>query len=357
MKMIITGIAKKSTSRFCYNHRMTLPLGKLPPERLSQLLNLIASSDPSVVLGPGVGRDCAVIDLGGDQLLVAKSDPITFATDEIGWYAVHVNANDLATTGATPRWFLATILLPQAIEPEEIDRIFDQMRAACAEIGATIVGGHTEVTTDLTRPIVSGMLLGTVKADRLVQPAGIQPGDALILTKRLAVEATSIIAREKAAELASVFDAVFLQRCRQFLRTPGISVLKDAQIAQSVARIHAMHDPTEGGVATALHEMALAGQVDLEVDVEEVPIYAETQQLCAHFDLDPWGVIASGSLLVAVGAAEADRVVEELRKASIEAQVIGRVIDRSDRPIVLEKRGEERRPLRTFARDEIARLF
>ena len=336
---------------------MTLPLGKLPPERLSQLLNLIATTDPTVVLGPGVGRDCAVIDLGSDQLLVAKSDPITFAADEIGRYAVHINANDLATTGATPRWFLATVLLPQAIEPREIDSIFDQMRAACAEIGVTIVGGHTEVTTDLTRPIVSGMLLGTVKADRLVRPDGLQPGDALILTKCLAVETTSIIAREKSAELQGVFDATFLLRCRQFLRAPGISVLKDAQIAQSVARIHAMHDPTEGGLATALHEMALAGQVDLEIEVDAVPIYTESQQLCAHFDLDPWGVIASGSLLLAVGAAEADRVVEALRLQSIEANVIGRVLDRSERPIVLEKRGEVRSPLRTFARDEITRLF
>jgi hydrogenase expression/formation protein HypE len=336
---------------------MSLLLGKLPPERLSHLLRLIASADPSVVLGPGVGRDCAVIDLGSHQLLVAKSDPITFASDEIGWYAVHVNANDLATTGATPRWFLATVLLPQAITPIEVERIFEQLHAACTEIGVTIVGGHTEVTTDLTRPIVSGTLLGTVPADRLVHPAGSRPGDALILTKRLAVEATSIIAREKSAELQGVFDDSFLRRCRQFLRAPGISVLKDAQVAQSVARVHAMHDPTEGGLATALHEMALAGQVDLEIEIEAVPIYVETQQLCAYYDLDPWGVIASGSLLLAVGAAEADRVLGQLRAELIEANVIGRVIDRSDRPIVFEKNGEELRPLRTFARDEIARLF
>jgi hydrogenase expression/formation protein HypE len=177
------------------------------------------------------------------------------------------------------------------------------------------------------------------------------------LTKRLAVEATSIIAREKSAELQGVFDDLFVQRCRQFLHAPGISVLRDGQVAQSVARIHAMHDPTEGGVATALHEMALAGQVDLEIDVAAVPIYDETQRLCAHFDLDPWGVIASGSLLLAVGVAEADRVVKQLQQESIEAQVIGRVIARSDSPIVLEKNGAGRRLLRTFARDEIARLF
>lgn len=336
---------------------MPLPLGKLPPDRLTQLLQQIAVRDPSVLLGPGVGRDCAVIDFAGDQLLVAKSDPITFATDEIGWYAVQVNANDLATTGATPRWFLATVLLPQSITPPEIDHLFEQLRAACVDIGASIVGGHTEVTTDLTRPIVAGTLLGTVTRDRLITPAGTQPGDAIILTKRLAVEATSIMAREKAAELRLAFDDAFLRRCRGFLHEPGIAVWRDAQIALQAGHVHAMHDPTEGGAATALHEMAQAAQVNLQIDAATVPIYPETQALCDHFGLDPWGVIASGSLLLAVGAAEADRVVEALRRQSIEARVIGRVLDRSERPIVLAETAGQIGPLRSFERDEIARLF
>jgi hydrogenase maturation factor len=339
-----------------YNEAMTLPLGKLPPDRLAQLLQQIAIRDSSVLLGPGIGRDCAIIDFVGDQLLVAKSDPITFATDEIGWYAVQVNANDLATTGAAPRWFLATVLLPQTIKPEEIDRIFDQMRAACANIGATIVGGHTEVTYDLTRPIVVGTLLGLVERDRLITPDGVRPGDAIILTKRLAVEATSIIAREK-AELSNVFDAMFLQRCRQFLHKPGISVLRDAQIAMQAGHIHAMHDPTEGGVATALNEMAVAAQVDLHIDLDVVPIYPETQALCDYCGLDPWGVIASGSLLLAVGAAEADRVIETLRRDQIEATVIGQVIKKSDQPIVLAEFEGKIELLRAFERDEIAKLF
>ena len=150
------------------------------------------------------------------------------------------------------------MLLPQAIAPDEIDRIFDQMRSACADVGAIIVGGHTEVTDDLTRPIVMGTLLGAVARDRLITPDGAQPGDAIILTKRLAVEATSLMAREKAEELSAAFDEPFLQHCRRFLHEPGISVLRDAQIAAQAGHIHAMHDPTEGGVATALNEMAVA---------------------------------------------------------------------------------------------------
>ncbi len=336
---------------------MTLPVGKLPSDQLSRLLRQIAMDDPSVLLGPGVGRDCAVIDFTSDQLLVAKSDPITFATDEIGWYAVQVNANDLATTGATPRWFLATLLLPQTIAPEEIDFIFDQMRTACAAMGATIVGGHTEVTHDLSRPIVMGTLLGTVARERLITPEGARPGDAMILTKRLAVEATSIMAREKAAELRTAFTEPFLQRCRHFLHEPGISVLREAQLAMQAGHLHAMHDPTEGGVATALNEMAVAAQVDLLIHLDAVPIYPETQALCDYFDLDPWGAIASGSLLMAVEAAEADRVLDVLQRNHIEATVIGHVSAKSDRPIVMAEFDDRHEPLRAFERDEIAKLF
>ena len=336
---------------------MTLPLGKLPSDQLAQLLQRIAMRDASLLLGPGIGRDCAVIDFDGQQLLIAKSDPITFATDEIGWYAVHVNVNDLATTGANPRWFLATVLLPQSIAPDEIDHLFEQMRTACADVGAIVVGGHTEVTYDLTRPIVMGTLLGTVARDRLIMPDGAQPGDAIILTKRLAVEATSLMAREKAEELRAAFDEPFLQHCRRFLREPGISVLRDAQIAAQAGHPHAMHDPTEGGIATALNEMAVAAGVDLRIDLGAVPIYPETQVLCDHFGLNPLGVIASGSLLLAAAAVEADRMVDALQHNQIEAAIIGRVIEKSHRPIVLAEFDDHHEPLRSFEQDEITKLF
>jgi hydrogenase expression/formation protein HypE len=334
-----------------------LPIGKLPPDQLFKLIGNLASLDPSVLLGPGIGRDCAVVELDGDQLLVAKSDPITFTADEIGWYAVHVNANDVATTGAAPRWFLSTLLLPQTIDSPGIEAIFEQMRSACADIGATMVGGHTEVTYDLSRPIVSGTLLGLVPRDRLVLPTGAQPGDAVIVTKRLAVEATAILAREKLHELSGSFDAVWLARCRRFLHEPGISVVADAQLAAHAGRVHAMHDPTEGGLATALTELAAASQVTIEIDASSIPVYAETQALCRHYGLDPWGVIASGSLLIAAEAADAGRIVETLRAGQVEATLIGRVTARSEQPIVTVKDENRVRLLPAFARDEIARLF
>jgi hydrogenase maturation factor len=332
------------------------PAGKLPSDVLARLLSGIALDDPRVRVAPGVGVDCAVIDLEGGMCLVAKSDPITFTADEIGWYAVHVNANDIATTGATPRWFLATILLPEGkSDAALVESIINQIHAGCRELGATLVGGHTEITFGIDRPIVAGTMLGEVVRDRLITPAGARSGDALLLTKRLAVEATSILAREKARELIGRFDLAYVHHARRFLHDPGISVVRDAQVAIDAGRVHAMHDPTEGGLATGLHELAAAANVGLEIDAQTAPVYPETQMLCDAFGIDVWGVIASGSMLMAVEAEDADRIVAALRAAKIEASIIGRVVER-ERGVTVRDGASVAR-LRTFTRDEITKAF
>ena len=332
------------------------PAGKLPPDVLSRLLASAGPTDPRLIVGPGVGFDCAVIDMGGGRCLVAKSDPITFATDEIGWYAVHVNANDVATTGASPRWFMATLLLPEGrTDSALVESIFDQTRAACAEIGASLIGGHTELTLGIDRPIVVGAMLGEVARERLITPAGARVGDALVLTKRIAVEATSILAREKAADLVGRAGLPNLHHARRFLHDPGISVVTDARVALDAGRVHAMHDPTEGGLATGLRELAVAAKLGLEIDSGAVPVYPETRALCEPFGIDPWGVIASGSLLLAVDPEDAEAIVAALRLAHIEASVIGRVMPLAQGVMVRDASGAW--PLRTFARDEIVKAF
>ena len=334
------------------------PLGKLPAEHLARLLARHAPSDQRVVLGPGVGRDAAVISFG-DRYLVAKTDPITFASDEIGWYAVHINANDIACTGATACWFLATLLLPEARTDEaSVDTIFDQIAGACAELGVELVGGHTEITHGLDRPIVSGCMLGEVTPDQLVRPDGARPGDALLVTKGIAVEGTAIIAREKNSELAGL-DGFFLKQCREFLHDPGISVVRDASLATATGEVHVMHDPTEGGLATGLWELAAASEVGLEVDQAAIPILPETQVLCARLGLDPPGLIASGALLLAVAPDDAAVILAALNDAGIAAARIGRVVERERGVVLLAGAGLQPRPrpLPRFERDEIARLF
>lgn len=339
-------------------------LGKLPADHLARLLDRFSPHDPRVIVGPRVGEDAAVLDMG-DRYLIAKSDPITFATDSIGWYAVHVNANDVACTGAAPRWFLATLLLPQqSADAALVEDIFGQIAQGCAEIGAVLVGGHTEITYGLDRPIVVGAMLGEIEPQRLVTTAGARPGDVVLLTQRVAVEATAIIAREKRDELCQRhgLPVEVVDRCADFIFRPGISVVRAAQVATATATVHAMHDPTEGGVATGLWELATAADVGLEIDAQAVPVYAETQRLCEVYGLDPWGVIASGSLLLAVDPADAGRVCAALAEAGVEATAIGRVTTREQGVVLLprpERRGlpPQPVPLPAFARDEIARLF
>ncbi len=328
----------------------TLLPGKLPPALLRSLLGGLPQ-DPSVIVGPGVGEDAAVIELG-ERYLVAKTDPITFATDEIGWYAVQVNANDLAATGATPRWFMATVLLPAATADEALaTQIFEQIVNACRAIGVTLVGGHTEITGGIDRPIVVGMMLGEVDPGRLVLTGGAQPGDAILLTKGVPIEATSIIAREKRDELGAHFDAAFLDRAAAFLQEPGISVLEDARVACSAGGVTAMHDPTEGGLATALWELAEASNCALAIQPGAWPVLDEGAQLCAFFGLDPLAAIASGALLLTVRPEARKAVMAALQAAEIPVFWLGQV---EAGPVDVRVGGE---PLARPARDEIARLF
>src|SRR5205814_881889 len=219
----------------------------------------------------GVGEDAAVIDLG-DRYLVATADPITFATDDLGWYALHVNANDIVVRGATPRWFLATLLLPaRTTDEESVRALFAQLAAACEELEVALVGGHTEVTHGLDRAIVAGTMLGEVAKDKLVTTGGARVGDAIVLTKGVPLEGAAIIARQKEVELrARGVPAATIRRAKGFLRTPGISVRPEAELACELASVHAMHDPTEGGIATALHELADAAGVGLRVDRDRI---------------------------------------------------------------------------------------
>ena len=255
--------------------------GKLPPELLQRLLATYTKVDPRVIVGAVVGEDAAVIQMG-DRYLVAKADPITFATDAIGYYAVVVNANDIATRGGQPKWFLATLLLPEHGCTEAlVESIFAQMAQACETFGIALIGGHTEVTYGLDRPILSGHMLGEVAPTALVTTGGAQVGDVLLLTKGICIEGTSVIAREREADLRRRgLCETLIRRAKNFLVNPGISVVRDAQLACGAGRVHAMHDPTEGGLAMAIHEVATAAHVGVVLDQAGLPILEEASLLC-----------------------------------------------------------------------------
>ncbi len=322
---------------------------------LARILSAEPVRDPRVVAGPAVGWDAAVLDFG-ENYLVAKTDPITHATDEIGWFAVHINANDIACLGGTPRWFLASLLLPENSADEGLaERIFSDIRRGCAEIGVSLVGGHTEITFDLPRPVVAGAMLGEVERGKLVTPKGARTGDTLVLTKGIPLEAVAIMARERREDLARVFGEKKVDAAARFLYEPGISVVRDARIACESVTVHAMHDPTEGGLATAVHELSQATGLGVCVEMEKIPVLEEGRLFCEHLGLDPLGAFASGSLLVCVAPADGDTLIAGLRGAGIPAESIGEMQPGGEGVRIRKDGREEALPL--FTMDEIGKIF
>ena len=333
-----------------------LPVGKLRPALLARLLDRHGPKDPRVIVGPRLGEDAAVIDMG-DRYLVATTDPVTFATGDLGWYALQVNANDVAVRGARPRWFLATLLLPEGRTDEAaVTELFGQLGAACEELEVALVGGHTEVTYGLDRPIAVGTMLGEVARDKLVTTAGAQVGDAVVLTKGVPLEGAAIIARECETALRERgVPAALVARAKGLLRRPGLSVLPEAEIACELATVHAMHDPTEGGVATALRELAEAAGVGLRIERSRIAVLPEGAALCRAFGLDPLGTIASGALLMTLAPAEAGVVIHALAREGIDSHFIGQVVPREQGLLLVD--GARQEPLPVFEQDEIARIF
>lgn len=333
-----------------------LAAGKLPLPLLEKLLLRFAPRDPRIVVGPRAGEDAAVFDFGSTYL-VAKSDPITFATNEIGWYAVNVNANDVAVMGAQPRWFLATVLLPAGQATADLaESIFAQIYDACTALGVSLAGGHTEITVNLDRPIISGMMLGEVAPERLITTAGAQVGDAVLLVKPVPIEGTALIALERARALRERgYGPAFIARAQGFLHEPGISVVAAARLATDTAPVHAMHDPTEGGVMTGLLEIARAAGKGLIVDLDAIPILPEASALCREFGLDPLGTLASGSLLLTTDAADAGHLQATLTAAGYPTAIVGRVTAPEEG--LVARRDGWQVPWPTFTADEITRLF
>lgn len=332
-----------------------LPVGKLKSDYLKELLEKFCLVDERVIVGPKIGEDAAVIDFG-DRCLVATTDPITFTSDEIGWYTININANDIATMGARPKWFLATVLLPEENASEPMaESIFSQLSSACRNLNISFCGGHTEITAGIDRPIVVGQMLGELERSKLVTTSGAQVGDDILLTKGIAIEATSIMVRERGEMLSRTFSQEFLERCRKFLHDPGISVVREAEIATQTANVHAMHDPTEGGLAMGLYELCEAAGVGMMITREKIPVFPESMELCTHFRLDPLGAIASGALLIALSAEDTVDVVKALGSDGIQASVIGTIREKNFGVKVEE--GGRLRDVPRFERDEITKIF
>lgn len=332
-----------------------LPVGKIPARLLARLLLRYARRAPGLLQGPGTGEDAAVL-ASPRGWIAFKADPITLVEEGAGAYVVDVNANDLATRGARPRWFLMTLLLPERrTRPADVERIFAEVDRACRRLGAVLCGGHTEVTAGLDRPILCGAMLGVGGRRRPLRTAGARAGDALLLSKGIAIEGTCVLARARRALVARRCGGTVARRAEALLRSPGISIVREAEQALAAGGVHALHDPTEGGLATALHEMAEAAGVGVRVEEERIPVLPETRAVCGALGVDPLGLLASGALLVACAERRTGAILRRWRGAGTGGERIGSVVPRSAGRVLVS--GGRERPLPRFARDEAARLL
>jgi hydrogenase expression/formation protein HypE len=339
------------------SHSNTLPAGKLPPALLSRLIGELPTRHPRLLLGPAVGEDAAIIDFPSEDLLVAKSDPITFATDAIGYYAVNVCANDLAVTGAMPLFYLPTLLLPaQSSNKSMIQAIFTQIAQACAPLGITVAGGHTEITPAVNQPVIAGTLLGQVPRNAQIISGGCRPGDQLILAGAVPIEGASIVARERRDALLSLgWEPADLDRAAGYLYEPGISVVQPALAAAKSGLVTAMHDPTEGGIITGIWEMAQAAGLGVTIDLDALPIDPLADRLCRAFGLDPLGTIASGALLATAHPTDTPRLIRLWDEIGWTGRAIGQITPAADGSIAILDGKIVDFP--SFPTDEITKLW
>ena len=316
---------------------MKLPPGKIPIEILKEVVfKNLGATRSEVILGPSTGVDGAVLDFGNKNVIVSM-DPITGAVERVGWEAININANDIATFGVEPAFFFSCIMLPENADSKIVETISTQMHNAAKDLGIAIVGGHCESTPGLSNPIVVGCIMGLTEKGKYVTAAGAKAGDKLILTKSAGIEGTAILATDREAQLLKTFNPTLLETAKGFYSQ--ISIVKDALTAFRAGGVHAMHDPTEGGILSGIHELADAAGLGVRIVEEKITVEPETAKICRFYEIDPLQLISSGALLIAAEPQATDKIVESLCREHIYAEVIGEFSPNPNKRVLVHKDG------------------
>ena len=327
-----------------------MKIGKLPEQVLVRsVLRQIKHRREEVLSGPAVGRDCAALKLKDGEILVMSTDPITGTVKDMGSQAVHITANDLAVSGAEPLGIMLTLLLPDTAEEPQIRAMMQEVESTCEKLGMEVLGGHTEITNVVRQPLISVTGVGKLRQDQMPDLSRVRPGQDLVVTKWIGLEATAILAKEKEEELLKEFSPEFVRTAREFDRY--LSVVPDAGAA-AAAGVCAMHDITEGGVFGALWEVAEGANVGLEADLKKIPIRQETVEICEVFHLNPYHIMSSGSVLAVTE--DGPGLVRELERAGIPAAVVGRTTSGKDRIV---RNGEDVQYLTRPQTDELYKVM
>lgn len=326
-----------------------MKLGKISETVLKRsVFKQIRHRRSEVLVRPNVGEDCSYVDTTDTEVMILSTDPITGTVNDIGKLAVHITANDIASSGGEMIGIMVTLLLPENTSETLLRQIMQELEANCKELNIEIMGGHTEVTAAVNQPIISVTGVGKLSKEEMVTTSGLQVGQDLVLTKWAGLEGTAIIANDHEEELLTRYTRDFIKGAQGFME--HISVIKEARIGKGYG-VTAMHDVTEGGIYGALWEIAAASGVGVEVDLKRIPLKQETVEFCEFFDMNPYKLISSGCMLM--GTHRGNDLVQALEREGISAAVIGKVTEGHERIVLNE---EERRFLEPPKSDEIYKV-
>jgi len=294
--------------------------GKLDFDDLrSIILNNKSVKRDEVVVRNDVGEDCSIIDFGNYEGIFS-TDPITGANENVGKLAVHINCNDIASSGGEPIGILVTILAPVNSTLEEINKVMNEIDEEAAKINVEIIGGHTEVTSAVNKMVISITVIGKNLKGKSVKTAGAKLGDDIIVTKTLALEGTYILINDYEERLKKILSEEEIELGKSLINE--LSVLKEGKIGGEFG-VNSMHDITEGGLLGGLFEVAMASNTGFKIFKDKIPMLEVTRKICEEFKIDPLRLISSGSMLITSDNGE--ELVKQLKDKGIEASIIGKI--------------------------------
>ncbi len=331
---------------------MILKPGKLDAELLEKLVfKNVKHRRPEVLVRPGVGEDCATLDFGPYEC-VMSTDPITAAISDIGRLAVHITCNDIASNGVEPLGIMLAVMLPPGTTAGDVRRIMEQASEVSEELGVEIIGGHTEITPAVNRPVIVSTAVGRALAGGSQRASGMRPGDLIYMTKYAGLEGCGILASDYREELSGVLTGEELAEARDYLK--HVSVLKEGVAAGKVGTA-GMHDITEGGVLGAVWELAEIADVGLLLQEQDIPVTDVIRKITSHFGIDPLRLISSGSMMIIVHPDRAAALEEAIEASGVALSKIGQVLPREEGRRI-ESAGGSRRVIDPPGSDELYRV-
>ncbi len=328
-----------------------MKIGKLSNDILQELIiDSLSITREEVIVRPAIGEDCAAFDLD-KNVCVMSSDPITGATKNLGSIAVNVATNDIAATGAEPFGIMITLLIPPDATIKQLKEIMADINKTTKKLNIDVLGGHTEVTDAVTRFVIVSTAVGKIKKSELIQTKNAHVGDALLVTKSIGLEGTTIIINEKINELSDLLTIDEINEANSFGSL--LSVLPEGMIAREF-KVHAMHDVTEGGIYGAIWEMCTSSKTGAIINKNSIPIKNLTKKLCKFYNINPYKLISSGSMLIACDPSTVDDLCKALNKKDIKCSKLGIL---TKNPSILLEEGENTSLIEQPTSDELYKVI